>query len=110
MYLNIGNGKYVREKNIIGIFDMDTATVCVATRNFLSKVQKQGRITIADEDIPKSFLLLDQEEGKSKKYVNKMKKKTKKEIYVTLCKLSSGVLFHRIGNVKENYTVEEENE
>ena len=32
MYLHIGNGKSVKQKNIIGIFDLDTATVSKITK------------------------------------------------------------------------------
>ena len=34
MYLHIGNGKSVKREDIIGIFDLDTATVSKITKNF----------------------------------------------------------------------------
>ncbi len=92
MYVSIGNGKNMRSRRVIGIFDMDTATVCVSTRNFLSRMQKEGRVRDTDGDIPKSFILADKE-------ITKKKEKTKKkESEITLCKFSSGVLFGRIDN------------
>lgn len=96
MYLNIGNGRYIREKRIIGIFDMDTATVCIATRQFLSRMQKEGHVNSGDADIPKSFLLLDKKEEKDKR--KKRAQREQKEKRIVLCKFSSGVLFGRIGN------------
>lgn len=96
MYLNIGNGRYIREKRIVGIFDMDTATVCIATRQFLSRMQREGRVSPADADIPKSFLLLDKKKEKDKS--KKRAQKEEKEKSIVLCKFSSGVLFGRIGN------------
>ncbi len=61
MILHIGNGKTVRRRDIIGIFDMDNVTVTAAGRAFLSRAQKEGRVSAADYDIPRSFLLCDGE-------------------------------------------------
>ena len=52
MLIKIGSSKYLDGGRIIGIFDMDTATVCAASRVFLSRAQKEGRVSLADEDIP----------------------------------------------------------
>ena len=40
MYLHIGNGKSVKQKDIIGIFDLDTATVSKITKDFINKRQR----------------------------------------------------------------------
>ena len=58
MFLHIGNNKTVREREIIGIFDADTATVSPVTRKYLTAAQKRGEVFSAREEIPKSFLLL----------------------------------------------------
>ena len=42
MFLHIGNGETVRRKDVIGIFDMDTATVSSLTRATLKKYEKEG--------------------------------------------------------------------
>ena len=39
MYLHVGKGKTVKEKEIIGIFDLDTATVSSVTKKFINKKQ-----------------------------------------------------------------------
>ena len=65
MYLHIGNGKSVKQKDIIGIFDLDTATVSRITKDFINKRQKEGALTYLDSDLPRAFLLLD-EEGETK--------------------------------------------
>lgn len=65
MYLHIGNGNSVKRKNIIGIFDLDTATVSKITKDFINKRQNEGALTYLDSDLPRAFLLLD-EEGKTK--------------------------------------------
>ena len=57
MYLHIGNKKSVKKRDIIGIFDLDTSTVSKVTRKYISKLQKSGRVTYLDSDIPRSFIL-----------------------------------------------------
>ncbi len=65
MYLHIGNGKSVKRKDIIGIFDLDTATVSKITKDFINKSQKKGDVTYLDSDLPRAFILLS-ENGQSK--------------------------------------------
>ena len=57
MYLHIGNGKNVKKNKIIGIFDLDSSTVSLITRDFLATAEKRGRTEYGDDDIPKSFVL-----------------------------------------------------
>ena len=61
MYLHIGNGKNIRSKNIIGIFDTDNATVSDITRKLLKEYEQDGRVISAGEEIPKSFVLYFEE-------------------------------------------------
>ena len=63
MYLHIGNGQTVKKKEIIGIFDMDTATVSTISKQYLSKKQKEKKVTYEGDDIPRSFLILTGEKG-----------------------------------------------
>ena len=56
MYLSIGNDMAVREKSIIGIFDMDNTSTSKRTRAFLNQAEKEGRVVPCD-DLPKSFVL-----------------------------------------------------
>ena len=57
MFLHAGNHKNVRLSEIVGIFDMDTATVSADTRAFLRNAEKTGRTEALVAEIPKSFLL-----------------------------------------------------
>ena len=56
MYISIGNDMAVREKSIIGIFDMDNTSTSKRTREFLNRAEKNGEIVPCD-DLPKSFVL-----------------------------------------------------
>ena len=57
MYLHAGNNKIIRTKSIIGIFDMDNATLGADTRAFLKATEKKGNLELSKEEIPKSFIL-----------------------------------------------------
>lgn len=63
MFLHIGNGKSVRKKDVIGIFDLDTATISKITKDFISENQKKGNIFYTDSDLPRAFLLIEEDEG-----------------------------------------------
>ena len=66
MYLPIGNGATVNTKRVIGIFDLDTATVCVQTRKFIKKKERAGIIEYRDTDIPRSFVLYTDTNGRER--------------------------------------------
>ena len=57
MYIHLGNNKIIREKDIIGIFDMDTATMSTVTRKFLNKAQAENKLTATVDELPKSLIL-----------------------------------------------------
>ena len=56
MYLNIGSDMAVRDRSIIGIFDLDNTTTSKRTREFLERAEKEGQVVPCD-DLPKSFIL-----------------------------------------------------
>lgn len=56
MYLSIGNDFAVRDKSIIGIFDLDNTSYSNRTREFLKKSEETGQVVPCD-DLPKSFVL-----------------------------------------------------
>jgi hypothetical protein len=74
MYLNIGNDMAVREKSIIGIFDLDNTSTSKRTRNFLETAEKEGQVVPCDE-LPKSFVLT-QEYGIDRIYLSALSSAT----------------------------------
>ena len=56
MYLNIGGDMAVRDRSIIGIFDLDNTSTSKRTREFLELAEKEGQVVPCD-DLPKSFVL-----------------------------------------------------
>ena len=58
MYLHIGNGVSIKDDSIIGIFDLDTATVSTHTRAYLHNAQARGKLITLGLDLPKSFIVM----------------------------------------------------
>ena len=56
MYVNIGSDMALRDRSIIGIFDMDNTTISARTRKFLNRAEQEGSVVPCD-DLPKSFVL-----------------------------------------------------
>ncbi len=56
MYLSIGSDMAVRDRSIIGIFDLDNTSTSRRTREFLEKSERDGEVVPCD-DLPKSFVL-----------------------------------------------------
>lgn len=55
MYLYLGEEKLLPTRGIVGLFDLDTATVGHSTRNFLKKRRNQTKAVSAE--LPKGFVL-----------------------------------------------------
>ena len=55
MFLHIGKNESIDEKDIIGIFDMESATVSQATNGFLRERQDSFGVVNVSNDIPQSF-------------------------------------------------------
>ena len=75
MYLHLGNDNAVISSDIIGFFDMDNTTVSEKTRKFLAKAQKNGEIKDVSDDLPKSFIVAD-ENGKNSVYISSVATRT----------------------------------
>lgn len=59
MYIHLGGDTVINSKSVIGVFDMDTSTVNKATRDYLSKAEKEKRVTYVNYELPKSFVVTD---------------------------------------------------
>ncbi len=70
MYLPIGNDMAVRERSVIGIFDMDNTTTSKRTREFLSRAESEGQVVPCDE-LPKSYIVTS-EYGMERVYLSSL--------------------------------------
>jgi len=71
MYLYLGQGVLVRERDVVGIFDLDNASWSHRTRAFLERAEREGRVISAAADLPRSFVLC-RREGESIVYLSQL--------------------------------------
>ena len=57
MYIYLGGDTAISTRDIIGVFDMDTSTVNNATRDYLTKAEKEKRVIYVNYELPKSFIV-----------------------------------------------------
>lgn len=57
MYLHLGQDSIVRTRDVLGIFDLDSASLSRYTRDYLAKAEKEGRVVNVTDELPKSFIV-----------------------------------------------------
>lgn len=77
MLLHLGEDTVITDKDIIGIFDMDTSTVNKATRDYLTKAEKDKRVVYVNYDLPKSFVVTSEKIYISPINTNTLNKRSK---------------------------------
>ena len=60
MYFSIGADFTVRDRAVLGIFDLDNSSWSRHTRAFLAEAEQQGEVVDVSTDLPKSFLLTEE--------------------------------------------------
>ena len=78
MFLHLGGDCVVPTKNIIGIFDIENTSVSKDTKTFLSNVSKQGEVVYVTQELPKSFVVC-QNNGKLTTYISQISVQTLKK-------------------------------
>ncbi len=71
MYLHLGQDTVVKTDTVIGIFDLDNATVSKKTRDFLTRAEKDGKVVNVTYELPKSFIVCN-DKGKTKVYISQI--------------------------------------
>ena len=72
MYLHVGQNTVIRTGEIIGIFDMETSTLSQTTRQVLARAEKKGKVVNVSMEMPKSFLLCQNEKGEMTCYITQI--------------------------------------
>ena len=73
MYIHIGQETVLNKKDIIGIFDLDTATVSRHTRKYLNLAEKKKEIIYTTNELPKSFIVCAKKKSKTRKiYISQL--------------------------------------
>ena len=82
MYLHIGNEQILRKEDIIGIFDIENASVSKFTKEFLSRSQQEGQVVSVTADLPKSIIVWERN-GERRLYLSQLAPATlRKRSYV----------------------------
>ena len=71
MYLHIGNEQILRKEDIIGIFDIENASVSKFTKEFLSRSQQEGQGVSVTADLPKSIIVWERN-GERRLYLSQL--------------------------------------
>ncbi|MDR2687341.1 MAG: DUF370 domain-containing protein [Oscillospiraceae bacterium] len=53
----LGPGAMLPRDAVVGIFDLDTATVSGHTRDFLRRAQESGAVATVGDELPQSFIV-----------------------------------------------------
>ena len=69
MYLHLGQSVMIPHDAIIGIFDLDNTTWSFRTRRFLERAEQEGRVTAVGDDLPRSFVLVQEGDGPPTVYI-----------------------------------------
>ena len=76
MFLHLGGDISINEKYIVAICDLDNTSYSKITREYLNFSQKADEvITISDEDLPKSFVITE-ENGVKRVYITPISSQT----------------------------------
>ena len=75
MYLHLGQNVVVPNASVLGIFDLDNTTSSHITRAFLRQAEKEKRVINVSDDLPKSFVLCD-EDGSIKVFLSQLSSAT----------------------------------
>ncbi len=76
MYLHLGSSVVIRQRDVVGIFDLDNTTSSRITRDFLTQAQRAGRVVTVGDDLPKSFLLCRDGAGENTVYLSQLSSAT----------------------------------
>lgn len=64
MYIHLGQDVIVKSRDIVAILDIDTTSVGGITRDYLRAAQKEGVVVSVTDDLPKSVILCQGEDGR----------------------------------------------
>ena len=63
MYLHLGQDTVVRTDTVLGVFDLDNASVSPRTREFLNRAQREGRVVNVSMELPRAFVVCAEPHG-----------------------------------------------
>jgi hypothetical protein len=79
MILHLGNDCTVRDRDIVGVFDMENTTIGQETRRFLADAEKGGRVVDVTAELPRSFVVCAEKDGSETVYLSQISPSTLKK-------------------------------
>lgn len=76
MYIHLGNNIMLHTNEIIGIFDLENASISKRTRDFLAKAEKKGKVVTISYDLPRSFVIAGKNRDDIKVYISQISSST----------------------------------
>ncbi len=58
MFITISPEKVIKTDEIVGIFDLDTASQTKTARDYFKNAEKNGRVKMTGTELPKSFVVM----------------------------------------------------
>ena len=59
MYIHLGRDYVLNDRDIIGIFNLETTPISPRGREFLNYAQKNGAVVSLSDELPQSYVLAD---------------------------------------------------
>ena len=59
MYIHLGRDYVLNDRDIIGIFNLETTAISPRGREFLNYAQKNGAVVSLSDELPQSYVLAD---------------------------------------------------
>ena len=59
MYIHLGRDYVLNDRDIIGIFNLETTTITPRGREFLNYAQKNSAVVSLSDELPQSYVLAD---------------------------------------------------
>ena len=79
MILHLGRDCTVRDRDIVGVFDMENTTIGQETRRFLADAEKGGRVVDVTAELPRSFVVCGEKDGSETVYLSQISPATLKK-------------------------------
>ena len=79
MILHLGRDCTVRDRDIVGVFDMENTTIGQETRRFLADAEKGGRVVDVTAELPRSFVVCVEKDGSETVYLSQISPATLKK-------------------------------
>lgn len=58
MFITIAPEKIIKTDEIVGIFDLDTASQTKTAKDYFKRAEKEGRVIMTGTELPKSFVVM----------------------------------------------------